>query len=70
MPRQLELQKRLNETMGRKLVDGKAIDPKFRDFLERVDQDKFLADAFPDEDTPHPEDPNRTMLTDLNKMIG
>ena len=70
MPRELEKKRLLNEIMGLKVVDGKPIDPKMKAFTDgRIDADEFNNDVFPLPDAPHPDEPGRTLLTDVQKGI-
>lgn len=69
MPKQIEKEKLLVDYMGIKMVDGQAMDPKFKQFLSTVDGHKFWEDSNPDMDKAHPTDPKRSSLKDLSKMF-
>ena len=70
MPKALDKVKRLNEYMGYKMQDGKALDPKFRQFTETTETDEFMEQNFAQEDTPHPTEEGRTLDGDLAEMLN
>jgi len=60
LPKEEERIRKLNEWMGTKLHDGKAMDEEFRTFRDRFDHNALLENAMKEVDEPHPTEEGRT----------
>jgi len=65
LPKEEERVRKLNEWMGTKLHDGKAMDEEFRTFRDRLDFNDYVEKALAEVDEPHPTEEGRTKLGDV-----
>ena len=70
LPKEEERVRKLNEWMGTKLHDGKAMDEEFRTFEERGHAAAMIEKAMLDADEPHPTEEGRTKLGDLSNALA
>ena len=70
LPKLLDEQRRLDEYIGYKTVDGETADPHLGPAIESLDQDQYVRDLMEEANLEHPEQPGRTLLGDLEDELA